>query len=250
MGMVEAGEVLEFFYAAGIGLVVGIILHIIARRTPVSWYSYFERDMGYYETRVGFLRKRRRVLFKECEGRLVTGASYIGTVHYHLFLDCPGVGSYLLMTQPASGADDLLGYWSFLVQYMDKKKPLPDIKALEAYPNREPGLGSRQEWEEKKNAPDFVDPYAEWQIQLKHNPQWDLANYYMKPSAMFWSLGKLLWGGVLIALVFFNIIWCVSEGTIGLMSWDILSMILWLGIPIFTIIWIIIFFASIRKQYF
>lgn len=237
-------------YISVAALLLGIVLYILAKRTPVSWYQYFERDTGYFETREGLLRKRRRVLFSECEGRLVKGASYIGTIHYHLFLDCPGIGFFLLNTHTASGAERLLGYWSFLVQYMDNKKPLPDIKALDAYPDREPGLGSWQAWQEKEKASDFLDPYVEWQIQLKHNPQWDLSNYYMKPSARFWPIGKMLLWFFLFFLVLANLVWCIYEETIGFMSWEVLSMLLWLVIPFFIIMWIIVSLVSIRKHVF
>jgi len=32
---------------------------------------------------------------------------------------------------------------------MDKSKPLPDVPWLEAYPNKEPGLGDYANWKEK-----------------------------------------------------------------------------------------------------
>jgi hypothetical protein len=250
LGVISSGNFPELFNISGITLIIGIILHVIAKRTPVSWYTYFERDTGYFETRFGFRRKRYRIPFKDCEGRLIASGSYIGTINYSLVLTYPGIGGFLLMQRPASSVEDMLGYWSFLVQYMDNKKALPDIKALENYPNREPGLGTWKEWEERQKNPDFTDPYAVWQIELKHNPQWDLANYYMQPRYIFWLYGKYMLMLFITMFVVGNVGWFLFVGNIELMPWKMVSLLLWISVPLFLFAWFGMFFLSARKRYF
>jgi hypothetical protein len=164
------------FYIALVFLALSLIFYLGYKRTPASWYKIFDRETGYFETSRGLPRKRFRVRFSDCEGRLSSGATYVGSINYGLHLSCPGTGGFHLMELSASSTDLLLGYWSFLVQYMDKSKPLPDVKGLSNYPNREPGLGSWQEWEEREKQIDFVDPYIEWLRELERNPNLDLAN--------------------------------------------------------------------------
>jgi hypothetical protein len=176
LGLFAGDEFPELYYSAIIGLVLSLIFYLWYKRTPVSWYKIFDRETGYFETSRGLPRKRFRVRFSDCEGRLSSGATYVGSVNYGLHLSCPGTGGFHLMELSASGTDLLLGYWSFLVQYMDKSKPLPDVKGLSDYPNREPGLGSWQGWEEREKQIDFVDPYIEWLRELERNPNLDLAN--------------------------------------------------------------------------
>jgi hypothetical protein len=163
-------------YITLISLILCLLFYLFAKLTPTSWYKIFDRETGYFETSRGLPRKRFRVRFSDCEGRLSSGATYVGSVNYGLHLSCPGTGGFHLMELSASGADYLLGYWSFLVQYMDKSNPLPDVKGLSDYPNREPGLGSWQDWEEREKQIDFVDPYVEWLRELERNPNLDLAN--------------------------------------------------------------------------
>jgi hypothetical protein len=55
----------------------------------------------------------------------------MGLMRPTLHLHHPSKGSFVIV----EGAEyDLpLGYWSFLIQYMDKSKPLPDVPWLEDY---------------------------------------------------------------------------------------------------------------------
>jgi hypothetical protein len=64
-----------------------------------------------------------------------------------------------------------LGYWSFLIQYMDKSKPLLGVPLLEAYPNKEPGLGDYESWKAKLKPEEVVEPYAIWLTELAMYPE-------------------------------------------------------------------------------
>ncbi len=64
-----------------------------------------------------------------------------------------------MLTASITGIDTPLAYWSFLVQYINKNAPLPDVPALDEYPNRTQGLGTWKEWEEKERTIGHADPY-------------------------------------------------------------------------------------------
>lgn len=235
-------------YITIISLALCLIFYLWAKRTPVSWYEYFERDTGIFETRQGFTNKRYRMNFSECEARLSTRPTYVGSINYSLNIICPGTGGFHLMELSASGTDILLGYWSFLVQYMDKSKPLPDVKALSDYSNLDPGLGSWQEWEEKEKEIDFVDPYIEWLRELELNPYLDLANYYRDNDYRKWAWAKA-WGSMYLAMLgLFNLLYMLHFDTEGLfMPWDMQKFLLWITTPIMFFSGFISYFFF-RKQ--
>jgi hypothetical protein len=209
-------------YITLISLAICLIFYLWAKRTPVSWYKYFERDTGIFETRQGFTNKRYRLNFSECEGRLNTRPTYVGSINYSLYIDCPGIGGFHLMELSASSTDILLGYWSFLVQYMDKTKPLPDVKELSEHPNREPGLGSWQDWEEKEKQLDFVDPYIDWLRELELNPKLDLSNYYRDNNYRKWNWVKITFIFYILAMAIPNLFWMLDFSEEGLfMPWDL-----------------------------
>jgi hypothetical protein len=81
-----------------------------------------------------------------------------------------------MLTASVFGVDYALGYWSLLVQYMDKEGPLPDCVDLEKYPNLRKGLGSWKEWKEGTAQKGKPDPYYEWLEALKEDSSLDEAN--------------------------------------------------------------------------
>jgi hypothetical protein len=223
----------DFFVAIAF-LIFSIIFYFWYKHTPVSWYKYFERDTGVFETRVGFTNKRYRMNFSECEGRLNTRPTYVGSINYSLYIDCPGIGGFHLMELSASSTDILLGYWSFLVQYMDKTKPLPDVKKLSDYPNLEPGLGSWQDWEEREKQLDFEDPYIDWLRELELNPKLDLSNYYRDNNYRKWNWARIWLFMYLTILALINLIYMFNFDMEGLvMPWEWQKSLLWILTPLF-----------------
>lgn len=237
------------FYVAMAFLAFSLIFYVWYKRTPVSWYKYFERDTGIFETRQGFTRKRYRVNFHECDGRLSTRPTYAGSVNYSLGLACPGTGGFHLLELSASNTDILLGYWSFLVQYMDKSKPLPDVKKLSDYPNRDPGLGSWQEWEEKEKQIDFTDPYIEWLRELESNPKLDLSNYYRDDKYLKWAWAKVSFLSYIFMLALLNLFYMFDFSEEGLfMPWDLQKIILLFFTPIFFLMALVSYFLFRRDS--
>jgi hypothetical protein len=236
------------FYVALAFLTLSLILYLWYKRSPVSWYKYFERDTGIFETRHGFTRKRYRLNFSDCEARLSTRPTYVGSINYSLSIVSPGTGGFHLMELSASGTDILLGYWSFLVQYMDKNKPLPDVKELSAYPDREPGLGSWQEWEEKEKQLDFVDPYINWLRELELNPKLDLANYYRDNNYRKWSWAQGWFYMFLIFMAVPNLFHMFDFSSEGLfMSWKAQKFMFWIAAPIAALSGLVSYFFF-RKE--
>jgi len=158
-------------------LVIAIPTHKYGKRLKQDRFEIYNRQTGMIRWEYGwFKHKYREIPFWECEGYLASGANHFGLMRHMLFLQHPRSRGGIMLVE---GADyDLpLGFWSFLIQYMDKSKPLPDIPYLKDYPNKEPGLGDWKSWKEKIAKREIVDPYDKWLVELKKHPELDVANY-------------------------------------------------------------------------
>jgi hypothetical protein len=176
LGWGAQGDLPQLFYASGIALLVAIPSHIYGRSLKQDRFITYDRERGVVRLEYGWFRlKYREIPFWESEGYLVNSPNQMGLMRPTLHLQHPSKGSFVIV----EGAEyDLpLGYWSFLIQYMDKKKPLPDVPFLEKYPNKEPGLGDYESWKEKLKKDEIVDPYAVWLTELERHPEWDVGNY-------------------------------------------------------------------------
>jgi hypothetical protein len=158
-------------------LAIAIPAHIYGRHLKQDRFDIYDRETGIFREEYGwFKRKYHEIPFWECHGRLVSGPNHFGIIKHSLHFSHPTFGLGTLVVE-SSTYDVPLGYWSFLIQYMDKNKPLPDIPYLKDYPNRDPGLGDWDAWEEKMKKDEIVDPYAIWLTELGRHPEWDVANY-------------------------------------------------------------------------
>jgi hypothetical protein len=176
LGWAAQGDFPQLFYASGLALIIAIPAHIYGRSLKQDRFIIYDRERGIVRLEYGWFRlKYREIPFWESEGYLVTSPNHAGLMRPTLHLQHPSKGSYAIV----EGAEyDLpLGYWSFLIQYMDKSKPLPDVPWLEDYPNKEPGLGDHKSWKEKRKKDEIVDPYAVWLTELARHPEWDVGNY-------------------------------------------------------------------------
>jgi hypothetical protein len=158
-------------------LAIAIPAHIYGRHLKQDRFDIYDRETGMLRNEYGwFKRKYHEIPFWECHGRLVSGPNHFGIIKHSLHFSHPTYGLGTTVVE-SSTYDVPLGYWSFLIQYMDKNKPLPDIPYLKDYPNRDPGLGDWDAWEEKMKKDQIVDPYAIWLTELGRHPEWDAANY-------------------------------------------------------------------------
>ncbi len=156
-------------------------------------FVVFDREKGVQRLPTGIFRKRPlEIPFVECEGRISRNVRSAGAPCHMLWLAHPKLGP-MLIEESVAGIDFLLYYWSFLVQYMDKTKPLPDVPGLSDYSNRSKGVGTREEWEARKKSPNFIDPWYEWEAIVSQNPKLD-SNYYMEhPEELAQWNGKPPW---------------------------------------------------------
>jgi hypothetical protein len=178
-------------------LAIAIPAHIYGRSLKQDRFIIYDRERGIVRLEYGWFRlKYREIPFWESEGYLVTSPNHAGLMRPTLHLQHPSKGSFVIV----EGAEyDLpLGYWSFLIQYMDKSKPLPDVPWLEDYPNKEPGLGDHKSWKEKQKKDEIVDPYAVWLTELGRHPEWDIGNYGRDLSKDKKYGNYLVWGGFVV----------------------------------------------------
>jgi hypothetical protein len=182
-------------------LSIAIPLHLFSKRLTSNRFRVYDRHSGTIRREYGWFKlKYHETPFWECEGYLVSAPNHMGLMRHMLFLEHPTLGAFLL----TEGAElDLpLGFWSFLIQYMDKSKPLPNIPFLEDYPNREPGLGDWDTWKENMQKGTIVDPYAVWLIELEKNPALDVGNYGRDTARHNQLRFVIIWGSVLIFFAF------------------------------------------------
>jgi len=188
-------------------LAIAIPAHLYGRSLKQDRFITYDRERGILRLEYGFFRlKYREIPFWECEGYLITSPNQMGLMRPTLNLQHPSKGSYAIV----EGAEyDLpLGYWSFLIQYMDKSKPLPDVPWLEAYPNKAPGLGDYASWKEKMKKDEIVDPYAVWLVELGQHPEWDVGNYGRDLSKDKKYGNLIIWGSVIGFITFVMV--CVA----------------------------------------
>jgi hypothetical protein len=114
--------------------------------------------------------------WEDWSARLWVQSSYAGAAEHTLSLVHLPTGLMCMLTTSITGIDYPLGYWSFLVQYMDKTAPLPECVDLEKYQNLTTGLGTWKEWEEQKRTIGYTDPYYAWLEEVKEDPSLDEIN--------------------------------------------------------------------------
>jgi hypothetical protein len=157
-------------------LVISLPLHKYGKTLKRDRFDIYDREKGTVRREYGwFKRKYHETPFWESEAYLVSAPNHMGLMRHMLLIKHPNKGSF--MVTEGADSDWPLGYWSFLIQYMDKSKPLPDILSLKHYPNREPGLGDWKSWRNKQEKGAITDPYAVWLAQLQKHPEWDVGNY-------------------------------------------------------------------------
>lgn len=163
-----------------IALIVALLLHYRFRTMKPRKFAVFNREAGTVQQPAGVFSKTVvEAPWDEWTGRLWVMSSTTGIPRHVLSLvHIPSYKLWELHTDVID-TDTLLGFWSFLVQYMDKEGPLPDVPELEAYPNRTKGLGTWKEWGDNYRTP---DPYSEWLSELKANPELDVINAEVEKS--------------------------------------------------------------------
>jgi hypothetical protein len=173
-------------YVSVVAFLLAIPTNLYAQKLEYDRFRIFDREKGVFISERGWFKKKTLEFpFHECEGRLHREA-HVYLMHFALYLHHPSVfGGIKLVSTSTIG--EPLGYWSFLLQYMDKNKPLPDIFLLEKYPERELGFGTPDEWKKLEKQPDFIDPYALWLAELEQHPEWDKANYGREFKSDWWQ---------------------------------------------------------------
>jgi hypothetical protein len=151
------------FYGGIAGVFLGCFIYIYAKKTNVIRYNIFDRDNGSVRLYGGWPTKTIfEVGWSECEGELWFNRGRYGRSEFWLWLSKKGTDKGFLLTQDIHDPEGALRYWSFLVQYMDNTKPLPDTVNFKQYDNRTTGLWTEEEFERARMYGDFEDPYQQW----------------------------------------------------------------------------------------
>jgi hypothetical protein len=160
-----------------VSLAIALTMHYTSKRMKHNQFTVFDREKGTITFPKGMFQKG--VLegpWEDWSARLWVQSSYAGAAEHTLSLVHLPTGLMCMLTTSITGIDYPLGYWSFLVQYMDKTAPLPECVDLEKYQNLTTGLGTWKEWEEQKRTKGYTDPYYAWLAELKKTPSLDEIN--------------------------------------------------------------------------
>jgi hypothetical protein len=160
-----------------LALIIGVTMHYASKHMKHNQFTVFDREKGTVTFPKGMFQ--RGVLegpWEEWSARLWVQSTSVGAAQHTLSLVHLPSNKMGMLTASLAGLDIALGYWSFLVQYMDKDGPLPECVDLEKYPNLTKGLGAWKEWEEAQRTRGHTDPYYEWLAELNEDPSLDVAN--------------------------------------------------------------------------
>jgi len=158
-----------------VSLVFSGIFYILEKTIKPTKFEIFDRESGMITIPRPFSKRIWiSAPWEEWQGRIWLGASSVGVSNHHLMLTHTPSGRGWEMSSSTTGVDSLLSYWSFLVQYMDKTEPLPNVGELSKYGKTTEGLGSWEEYENNIKSGRLRDPWLEWQTELKVNPELDV----------------------------------------------------------------------------
>lgn len=179
LGLLIALVVLDFeSKTALVGFIsflsVGGILTVLSMTLKYSKFIYFNRELQCITCPSSFFTTNKITSdWADWAASIQLGGTYSGATLHRLWLNhIPSGGGWELMSTSA-GVDNLLGLWAFIVQFMDKDGPYPNVPELADQKNLTNGIGTWEEWKIRTRQPGFVDPYFVWKMELEKNP--DLA---------------------------------------------------------------------------
>lgn len=175
----------EYLIKALIALGIAAFMYLAGKKLKPKKFTVFDREKGMVTIpRVFLPGPRLYAPWSEFTGRIILTSSSVGAARHELLLmHIPSSKGWFL---DASILDvyGLLGYWSFLVQYMDKSQPLPDVADLSKYGETSAPLGYWKDWETLERSKGFSDPYYEWQAEVKQNPELDEVNHFIEQRVL------------------------------------------------------------------
>jgi hypothetical protein len=163
---------------AVIAFVLSILFKLIENKLQPTRFIIFDRNKGTVSFPLALTSGGGRATLPWCEmaGRLSLGPTVAGETHHLLILVHINTGQGPILDDWMFGIDHPLGVWSFIVQYMNKDGPLPDVTDLHHCANTTPGLGTWDAWEKGEGRQGQVDPYYEWLAELNEDPSLDEVN--------------------------------------------------------------------------
>lgn len=162
-----------------IALTLSFVFKYLENTIKPTRFIIFDREQGTVSFPLGWTSGGGRATFpwNEMVGRLSLGPTVAGESRHLLIMVHRLTGHGPILMKCIMGIDYPLGVWSFLVQYMDKDGPLPNVPELAHCPNLTDGLKeSDKDWFEQNDYGSRSDPYYEWLAELKANPELDELN--------------------------------------------------------------------------
>ena len=131
-----------------IGASTGILLLLISFALFYFFYRAnqnrilcFKRDShSVHYTKRGLLTHYIEQDYEKFQGKIKTYKNLFGQRRSCLLLEHGNNNLSISLFQTTDTPQSLVGYWSFIVQYMKVNAPLPDVPALHDYPNKTQGV--------------------------------------------------------------------------------------------------------------
>ncbi|MCU7843221.1 MAG: hypothetical protein KZQ93_05210 [Candidatus Thiodiazotropha sp. (ex Monitilora ramsayi)] len=169
-----------------VALAIALLMHYASKRMKHNQFTVFDREKGTVSFAKGlFSSGLLEGPWEDWSARLWIQSTSVGAAQHTLSIVHLPTSKMGMLTASITGVDHALGYWSFLVQYMDKDAPLPDVVDLKKYPNRTKGLGTWQEWKNGTSKAGRLDPYYEWLAELKEDSSLDVVNAKIEAKRFF-----------------------------------------------------------------
>jgi hypothetical protein len=78
--------------------------------------------------------------YSEFQAKILHEINIVGSRRTRLVIEYPKTGQQICIYTTTDAPGVLVGYWSFIVQFMKPDAPLPDVPTLNHYPNTTPGV--------------------------------------------------------------------------------------------------------------
>jgi len=148
-------------------LIAGLI-YLLLKFVKPKQYVVFDRENQTISYPVGtFSKKMFTAPWDEWGARVTIGATYSGGSRHSMWLVHLPSERLFPSYSSVAGIDFLLGIWSFIIQFMDKNGPYPNVPGLDHLDNLTDGLGTWDDWEKNGIAFTSEDPYYTWLEEQK-----------------------------------------------------------------------------------
>jgi hypothetical protein len=118
----------------------GFLLRIFIKAVPARHWKLERQKQQVTVPSHTLLPKYFTDSYDQFQAKLLHEINIFGRRRTRLVIEYLKTGQQICIFSTTDPTDVLVGYWSFIVQYMKPNAPLPDVPTLNHYPNTTPGV--------------------------------------------------------------------------------------------------------------